>query len=143
MSGEEFLQKLSHLCPVSYAPWPQGVKPNFGFILQCERKNLEPHLIHCDSLLLEGVVDLLKLPHVRIRLLTLHAMKSGKEWHQVRSDNHLLSWRHNAGWCTHSRRVYVDPHGSICIEIHFHCLLTLLFFRWRFHCVKIKAQFRI
>ena len=92
MSGEEFLQKFSlHLSLVLDAPWPQGVEPNFGFILQCERKKLKSHQIHCDSLLLEGVTDLLKLPHVRIRVLTLHVMKSGKEWHKVRPNNHLFS----------------------------------------------------
>ena len=130
MSGEEFLQIFSlHLSPVLDASWPQGVEPNFGFILQCERKNLKSHQIYCDSLLLEGVADLLKLPHVRIRVLILHAMKSRKEWHQVRPSNHFISWRHNVGGCTHPRRVYVVPHGSKCIEIPFHSLLTLLFFR--------------
>ena len=77
------------------------------------------------------------------KFLTLHAMKSGKKWHKVRLNNHLLRWRQNVGGCTHSWRLYVVPDGLECIEIPINFLLTQLLFRWRFHWVKIQAQFRI
>ena len=39
VSGENFLQEFSlHLGPVLNGPWPQGVEPNFGFVLQCQGK---------------------------------------------------------------------------------------------------------
>ena len=28
-----------------------------------------------------------------------------------------ISWRHNAGGCTHPWKVYVIPHGPICIRV--------------------------
>ena len=38
-------------------------------------------------------------------------MKCGKKWHKVRPNDHLLSWRHYAGGCTHPRRVYSFEEG--------------------------------
>ena len=142
MSGEEFLQKFGlHLGPISNAPRPQGVKPIFYFILQCEREKLEPYQVQSGSILLEGVANLLKFPDVCIGILTLHTMEGGEKWHQVRPNNHVLSWGYNAGWCTHSQRVYVVPHGPESIEVPLRSLLTLLLFMCGFHLITIQAHF--
>ena len=111
MSGEEFLQKFGlHLGPISNAPRPQGVKPIFYFILQCEREKLEPYQVQSGSILLEGVANLLKFPDVCIGILTLHTMEGGEKWHQVRPNNHVLSWGYNAG----------------CALIHRGCMWSLM-----------------
>ena len=54
-----------------------------------------------------------------------------------------ISWRHNAVGCTHPWRVYVVPHGPICIRVPLHWVLTMMFFLWQFHLVSIQVQSRI
>ena len=72
-----------------------------------------------------------------IRILTLHAMESGEKRYQVGPNNHILSWGYNARGFIDSWRVYVVPHGPICIEVPIHSLLTLLLFMWGFHLITI------
>ena len=116
---------------------------NEGGCTQCERKKLKSHSVHCGHILLEGVANLLKFPDMCIGVLTLHTMKSGKEWHQIRFNNHFLSLRYNVGGWTQSWRVYVVPHGPKCIEVPLHSLLTLMLFMWGFHWIKIQDHSRI
>ena len=79
MCGENFLQELSlHFCSVPNGPWPQRVKPNLGLILLSQRKKFQPHQIHIGSILLEGIAYFLKVPDMRIWVITLHTMEGGK-----------------------------------------------------------------